>query len=549
MKTGKKILTILLVSVLVMSAMALTGCTQEASGETSYLRVGFSWPTEIDPAIGSDYSSSTAFTNLYDPLVYPTQEGVKPWIAEDWEASPDGKEYTFDIKEGVKFHSGNELTAEDVMFSMQRLKTIGEGYAYLFTSVNMNESEKIDDYTVKFVLDEPSGVFLSTLVRLYIVDKEVVMNNLDETADFQYPPNADLGRTYLSTNDAGSGPYEVSEVVPQDHVNMKRFEDYWGEFAEDPADEYHMLALGEPSTERTMFSEGELEITSQWLPYQIIDSIVESEDGKEGAYPSGGLFYGMLNNKKKPLDDVHVRRALAYSFDYETQIEEIFPASKLPKSVVPAVLAGAADIDLPRKDMEKAEEELRKSKYYPDIVENPDDYEIECSWTASVSATEEVALLMAEQAEKIGLQVDSQKYQWSSLIDAMATEETSPHIAMVWVSAHYPEAGSILESRYASDNADSWEQNEWLLNDTIDTLIDDALEEVDQQTRYSLYDQIQKDVVEMCASMFLHTQYSAHAYQSYVTWPQVENVEEDAVPVMGYNIDARRISVTPPNER
>ena len=551
MKPEKKILALLLVSVMVVSSMALTGCTQEQEeeeGEPSLLRVGFSWPTEIDPAIGSDYSSTTAFTNLYDPLVYPTQEGVKPWIATDWDASEDGTTYTFDIREGVKFHSGNELTAEDVYFSMERLKTIGEGFAYLFTAVNMDESEVVDDYTVKFVLNEPSGVFLASCVRLYIVDKQVVMDNIAEDSNFEYPPNGDLAREHLLTNDAGSGPYEVYEMVKQDHINMERFEDYWGDMAENSPDELRMLALGEPATERTMFASGELEITSQWLPHQIINAIVEDEGGQAGAYPSGGMFYGMLHTQKKPLDDVHVRRALAYCMDYETQVDEMFPSSRLAKSVVPAVLPGAADIDVPSYDLEKAEEELQKSKYYPEIVDNPDEFEIECSWTAQVSATERVALLLAEEAEKIGLNVRSQKYQWGSLIDAMNSKDTSPHIAMVWVSAHYGEAGSILESRYHSKNSASWEQNEWLENDTIDQMIDEALTEPDKQERFQLYEEIQQEIMDMTPSLFLHTQYSEHAYQQYVTWPAAED-EADAVPVMGYNIDARDIEVTPPGER
>lgn len=547
MKKEKKILSILLVSVLLISGMALSGCTQESSGEKSYLRVGFSWPCEIDPAIGSDYSSATAFTNIYDPLVYPTTEGVEPWIATDWQASPNGTTYTFDIRKGVKFHSGNELTAEDVMFSMKRIKTIGEGYAYLFGSVNMTKSKQLGEHKVKFVLDEPSGVFLSSLVRLYIVDKEVVMNNIKTDTKFQYPPNGDLGRNYLRTQDAGSGPYKVYEVVKQDHVYMKRSEDYWEKFAKNPADEYHMLALGEPSTERTMFSEGTLEITSQWLPYQVVNSIA-AQGGQKGDYPSGGEFYGMMNTQKKPLDDIHVRKALSYCFAYEKQVDQIFPASKLPKSIVPSLLPGAADLDMPRKNMEKAREELKKSKYYPGIVNKPEKYKIECSWTASVSATENVALLMAEQAEKVGLNVESSKYQWSSLIEAMSSEETSPHIAMVWVSAHYPEAGSILESKWNSVNADSWEQNEWLMNDTLDSMIENALQEPNRQERFALYKDIQQIVLNKYCTMYLHTQYSQHAYQSYVTWPQVKNPEEWP-PVMGYNIDARHISVTPPNER
>ena len=101
---------------------------------TKLLRVGFAWPTMIDPAVGSDYSSSTSFTNLYDPFVFPTTTGdVKAWVAANWTVSTDGLTWTFTIRSDIKFHSNRTLKAEDVRFTMERLITIGEGYSYLFS--------------------------------------------------------------------------------------------------------------------------------------------------------------------------------------------------------------------------------------------------------------------------------------------------------------------------------------------------------------------------------------------------------------------------------
>jgi len=106
---------------------------QEAEGGIRKLRVTFSWPTFIDPAVGSDFSSSTALANLYDTLVFPNADGgIDAWLADSWEASEDGMTWTFKLKDGVKFHDGSDLTASDVAYSMNRLLEIGEGYAYLF---------------------------------------------------------------------------------------------------------------------------------------------------------------------------------------------------------------------------------------------------------------------------------------------------------------------------------------------------------------------------------------------------------------------------------
>ena len=98
------------------------------------LRVTFAWPTYLDPAVGSDFSSSSSFVNLYDTLVYPTPEGgVKANVAERWDTTADGLTWTFHLRKGVEFHDGSELTAEDVAFTMDRIIAIGEGYGYMFS--------------------------------------------------------------------------------------------------------------------------------------------------------------------------------------------------------------------------------------------------------------------------------------------------------------------------------------------------------------------------------------------------------------------------------
>src|SRR3970282_2953061 len=111
------------------------------------LRVSFAWPLSIDPAVGSDYVGSTALANLYDALVFPNAAaGTDPWLATSWDVSPDGLTYTFTLREGAKFHDGSALLASHVVYSYERLQTVGEGYAYLVSGVS--EITAPDDSTV-----------------------------------------------------------------------------------------------------------------------------------------------------------------------------------------------------------------------------------------------------------------------------------------------------------------------------------------------------------------------------------------------------------------
>ena len=515
------------------------------------LRVGFAWPTYIDPAVGSDFSSTHAISNLYDPLVFPTPDGgVMPWVAESWDVSDDGKVWTFKIRKGIKFHSGRELTAEDVAFSMKRMLLIGEGFSYLWAPyINPNTGIKvIDEYTVQFILDKPFGPFLVTLVRLYIVDQEEVMANIKTPGP--YGEYGDFAKEWLLTNDAGSGPYRVKEVKLEEFIRMEKFEDYWawkmGVIPPNPEapDEIVFLALAVPPTERTLLLNRELEISSQWLPEEVLEALSKEKGISIAEVPSGAGFYLMMNTKKPPLDDIYVRRALAYAFDYDTVITQIYKGMPRMYGPVPPSIPGYCEVEGFTFNPDKALEELKKSKYYPDIVNNPEKYVIEYHWVAEVPAEEKVALLFAKNIKEVlGLEVKVVKVPWLKAVEEMAKQETSPHIISIFVAPHYPEAGSLLESRYHSKSAATWEQNEWLLNETIDRLIEDALSTLDKEERFSKYCELQRILTEMSPSLFLFELISKFAYQSsYVYWPAAEG---KAPIVMGYQIDGRFIKVFP----
>jgi len=535
------IISVIVVIVIVIGVIAAVQSSQKPQQpqKKKLIRIGFSWPTYIDPAVGSDYSSSTAFTNLYDPLIFPGDKGMpKPWVVEKWEVSSDGLTWTLHIKKGIKFHSGNDLNADDVVFTFNRLLTVGKGYAYLFTPY-IESVSAVDDYTVKVVLKKTYGPFISTLMRVYVVDKDVVMQHIKKPG--AYGDYGDYATEWLLTHDAGSGPYMVKEVVLEDHVYMVKFKDYWGPMVKNAADEIQMLALAQPATEKTLLTEKQLEISSQWLPEETINALKKESYLKVATIPGGDEFYIMMNTKKPPLDDVHVRKAIAYAVDYQTIVDQIFPGNPIATGPVPSYLPGAAK-DLPRYyyDLTKAKEELQKSKYWPDIKDNPDKYALDFHWIAEVPAEEKVAILFAQNMEEIGLEVNVVKVPWLSVVKEMTNMSTSPHLVSVFVAAHYPEAGSLLESRYHSKSADTWEQNEWLLNETLDHMIEDALSTVNTTERFKKYAEIEKAIMELCPSIFLFDHMIKLVHQDYVKLPADEGIYTG---IMGYDLDGRTMEV------
>lgn len=527
----------------------LVGCKQQptptptpTATEIKVIRHTNSWPCYIDPAVGSDYASSTAICNMYDSLVFPDPDGsVKPLLAKSWVISEDSLTYTFTLVPGVKFHNGDELTAEDVVFSLQRIKTIGEGYGYLFTS-SVKEAKALGTYTVQFTLKQPFGPFLGALVRLYILDKKQVMANLQPGS---YGEFKDYGKGWLVTHDAGSGPYKVKEMKTAEYLLMEKFDGYWAGWANKDAPQYvKEIGTTEAVTVRALMSRGELEITDQWQTSENLAAIDQLPNVDVSSLFEGSVLNIMLNTKKAPTDDIHFRKALAYCIDYQQIIDKIFPGSR-PSTAIAASTPGYDPDLVPYSlDLAKAEAELKQSKYYGKLDKNP----FELAWVSEVPDEEKIALMVQANAAKLGIKVNVVKVPWLSLIDLLAKPATTPNGSVIFVSPHYAEAGSMLESRYESSSTGTWEQGEWLQNPEIDTLIKAAIATVDQKERFQKYYTIQEKILELSPTLWILEQVIKEAYRSdYIVIPAVELVKggKPSNPVMGYNWYYRDFKVFP----
>jgi len=500
------------------------------------LRVTFSWPNRIDPAVGNDYAGSTSLANLYDSLVFPNAEGgVDPWLAESWEVSPDGIVYTFKVRQDAKFHDGSSVMASDVVYSYNRLKEIGEGYAYLVTP-HIQEMKALDDYTVEITLDAPSALFLPSLVRLYVANEELVRQNT--MPDGPYGENGDFGKEWLQTNDAGSGPYKVKEFPLEQHLLMEKFTDWWGEFVPNAPDEVRFIGTTEAVTVRSLMQNNELEISDQWQSFEAYEALDEIEGVSIAPLPSMSSFYYMVNNKIPPTDDEHCRKAMSYAFDYDAAVGLEWPGTLQMVGPVPAGLAGHnPNVLVYKRDLQKAADELSQCKYAAEIA----DYPIVLNWVAEVPDEEKWALLFQSNLAEIGMPVEIVKVPWLSLVENTSKLETSPNIATIYVSSDLPEAGLMLKQRYHSSTTGTWQQVEWLQDPDLDAAIDDALATLDDQERYAKYFVIQDQLANIAASVWIYDQVEKHAYRECVDWPAAQN---QTSLIMGYQLYAAHIAVT-----
>ena len=521
------------------AATTETGGGTVADGAT-IVRTTQDWPTYYDPAVGSSYSCSTAQANIYDPLVFPQADGtVRPHLATEWTVSDDALTYTFTLRDDVKFHSGNIMTAEDVAYSMNRMLEIGEGYAYLYTDL-IKDCYATDDTHVVFELNQPFGPFLYALIRMMVVEKAVVEEHYD-LSDSTYGDKGDYGKTWMLTNDAGSGPYKTVEFKLDEYLLAEKFDDYFMGW-DDGAPQYFRISnMTDPVAVRTAMANQELEISDELQPLENY-ATMDAMDGVDiSAVVNGNTFNMMMNTKAQYTDDIHLRKAVAYCFDYETLRTQIYPGAQECYGPVSTVLPGFDDtVPAYTRDIEKAKEELAQSKYAGE------DITLHLTWCAEVPEQEKISLLLQSNLQELGINLDITKKPFGSMITDAQSPDTTPQISFVNFAAPFFEAGSVLRTRYHSSSCGSWEQMEWLQDDALDKMIEEALATVDDTERFAKYAEIQHYIYDLCPTVWGFNWIEKRAVQSgYVDWNALEATENgtDYFMPMGFSIWCHDITI------
>lgn len=460
----------------------------------------------IDPAKGTDYTQTMALVNLYDALVFPDSEGnLQPHLAEDWSVSEDNRTYTFTIREGVTFHSGNPVRAQDVKFSVERFFDINQGYASLLTGVLQKENVVVeDDRTVSFTLDRVHSPFLATLVLLFVVDEKAV---LDNAADGEFGDRGDYGQEYLNSNDAGSGAYSLKNFERQSHITFQKYDGYWQSFPEGAYDEVQVQIITKDPTVRSLVKTGELDMTSQYQSQETYEALGEEEGIRVETIPTVTLFYFKINTKKSPTDDVAVRQALAYGFDYETARNEIAPGS-LPATgpLAPSFGAHNEDIVQPTYDPEKAKQILADAGY------SEGDLTITNTYVKDFALEEKMGLLFQQNMDAIGIDVELKPQTWGTMTELATSVEKTPHVNQVFYGPVYPSPDTVFYNQYHSEAAATWMSMEHLEDDQVDSMIDEARSTVDPDARNGIYADLQSHLAELYPDLFIFVQSKKHAF-------------------------------------
>ncbi len=347
-------------AMLACSAGAVLAATPK---DTLVLAFGFDDIITMDPAEAFELSAGEIMGNTYDRLLRLDVNDPSKLVgdvAKSWTVSADGKTYTFELKPGIKFASGNPLTAEEVAYSLQRAVMLDKSPAFILTQFGFsktNVKDKIKATSPTVVTLETDKAYAPTFVFncltanvAGIVDMKLVQSK---------EVNGDWGYAWLKTNYAGSGPLKLREWRANEIVALERNDNYYG--AKPKLARVIYRHVKESATQRLLLEKGDIDIARNLSP-QDIAALSANKDVRMTSTPKGTVYYISLNQKNANLAKPEVREALKYLVDYDaigdTLVKNI---GVINQNFLPQGLLGASK-DKPYKlDVAKAKALLAKA--------------------------------------------------------------------------------------------------------------------------------------------------------------------------------------------
>jgi len=445
----------------------------------------------LDPIMAICWEERSLLFAMYDTLIgyEPTRVSeLRPRLAEKWDVSPDGRTWTFYLRQGVKFSTGNELTSEDVIFSLRNgVETNSMNYPPLARYMDINTGLKaIDKYTVQMVLEVPYSGFgqLLTNVMTGIVDSKTLKEHISKD-----DPN---GTIYLNDNSIGTGPLMLKEWVRGQKIVLVPNEKYWGKDIDFRVPKYKQLIdlhVPEPSAQNMMLARGDIDMAFD-LTTEMINRL-EQDPGSTVKVERVPIFIGtgiIVNTGRGIFLDPKVRRAMRYALNYNAIIEDILDnnAIRLDRPI-PQPFFGSNDgkTFLYDYDLPKAKQLMEESNY-----PEGGSFTLTIGTGAGFGAPWDViGLQEASDLEKIGIKMKLEQVDWSIHDEKIFNGDYDA--LQMWFTIPFPEAeGAMMGMGHTTDS--TWLAANAYENEQIDELVGLATSETDLNKRVALYEEISK---------------------------------------------------------
>jgi len=444
------------------------------------------------------YSLKESFTEGMQQAAYESlvtlDKNLKfaPGLAESWE-TPEPTRWRFHLRKNVTFHDGTPFTADDVLFSAQRVRASGSNFT---TNVPADaEFVKVDDFTVDMVLKKPNPIAIAQFPTWVIMSKTwSEKNNVVQPT----PPSA-TSPSYATLHENGTGPFVITEHQPGVKTVFKKFPGYWGK-VESNLDEAVLTTIANPATRVAALLSGEVD----WIdpvPLQDQQRVNASGTATVMAGPElRTIFLGMDQDRdelkdssvkgKNPFKDIKVREAFYLAIDEDTIAKRVMRGQAVPSAlmIAPALYDRGAEFKRPATDLKKAKE-LMAQAGYPDgfslTMDCPND-----RYVNDEAICQAVVSMLARINVKVNLNAQPKAKYFAKVL--APAYDTSFYL-LGWTPSSLDSHNILYEIVGCRKPGDKSGRGSWNLAGYCDPKIDEIADKVESETDKAKRDALIKD--------------------------------------------------------
>jgi peptide/nickel transport system substrate-binding protein len=441
----------------------------------------------LDPHIDTSAASKRVLENIYEELVRLQDDyTIEPHLATSLEQSENNTLLTMELREGVTFHDGSEMTSEDVLATYERVQN-GDFLATGFFD-NVEELRAPDDYTFEIKLTQPFAPFIAKMA----------------TAELAIMPAENAAKDMVE-EPIGTGPYQFESREVETSFTMSRYEDYWGASDEDGPyiDEIVKSEIPDPSVRLQSFSAGEYDFINGIAPKDASQVQNDSSVRFETQFPKSLVYLG-LNCDREPFDNKDARLALDYAIDKEKVAEAaLYGTGQTTASpATPGSPYVNPDVSPRERDLDKAQEHL-------DAAGMSDGYSATFKIPQSYPTQVQGAEVISADAAEAGIDLQIQQITWSTWLSDVYSNRDFQATTSSYLALWYPDVSFY---KFLHPNGafffTGWE------NDEYNSLVEEARTIYDEDERAELYHEATEILHEERAGhLFLWWQPSIYAAQ------------------------------------
>jgi peptide/nickel transport system substrate-binding protein len=445
----------------------------------------------IDPAQAYEFTSGELVTNVYDRLVQYDAEDptvLSPGLATEWKADDAAKTITFTLRDGAKFHSGNPVRAEDVVFSLSRVIKLNLTPAFILTQLGWtpeNIGEMVtgsgNTVTIKYAGDFSSAFVLNVLAArpASVVDEVTVMS---------HEANGDMGNAWLNTASAGSGPFSIKAYRPAEIINLEANPDY---FKGAPKLKSIIIRhVAEAATQQLLLTSGDVDMAKNLTPDQIAG--LSPDTVKVQTFPQAAVHFLSFNQKDEALTNPAIWEAARYLVDYDGMTKSFLKGQmETHQAFWPKGFPGSLDDNPYSYNVEKAKQILADAGVKTPIT-------VTLDVINSTPFTDMAQSLQASFAEA-GINFEIIPGTGSQVITKYR-ERSHEAMLLYWGPDFMDPHSNAGAFAFNEDNSDdnyqattTW-RNGWAVPKELNDEVKAALAEPDQAKRNEMYIDLQKKV-------------------------------------------------------